>query len=445
MRAVCPEVVAQMIALAASSTANSTLTPAIASVTPGVDHRRRARPSAGLLGGPGNRIHHADGFHRVAPHGRLPTEHDRVGAVKDGVGHVADLGSRGLRLLGHGFEHLRGGDDRLAGRVGRGDEALLQERHLRRRQLDAEVAAGHHNAVGHRQDICEGLDRLMLFELGEDEGLPAGGRLGTDQRAEHGDVVAGLRTKLRAIASTPCATPQAASARSFAVSVGADRVAPGKLRPLKLRRMPPRTTSQVMRGSSAARTRTSIRPSSIRIVPPGRTSRASGAYCTGSASPAVAAGSTVSSSVSPGGDGTTGAGYRPQTHLGTLQVLEDGQRPVGLAGDPPQPLDHQGVGGMRAVGEVEPRHVHAGAEHRPQRGLILAGGPDGGDDTRAAGLVSRCRHEGLVALRFTHPAQRQRHGAPGGDSGQRNCRPIHDRADMDAFRSDLDDGDRART
>ena len=77
----------------------------------------------------------------------------------------------------------------------------------------------------------------------------------------------GLRTKLRAIASTPCAIPQAASARSFAVSVGADRVAPGRLSPLKLRRRPPRTTSQVMRGSSAARTCTSIRPSSIRIVP----------------------------------------------------------------------------------------------------------------------------------------------------------------------------------
>ena len=168
----------------------------------------------------------------------------------------------------------------------------------------------------------------MLFELGKDERVPGGA--GCERTSARSAAMSlGLRTKLRAIASTPCAIPQAASARSLAVSVGTDRVAPGRLRPLKLRRMPPRTTSQVMRGSSVARTRTSIRPSSIRIVPPGRTSRASGAYCTGSASPPpdsrlrgndgageVAAGSTVRSSVSPGAMGRPAPGTGPRRILG---------------------------------------------------------------------------------------------------------------------------------
>ena len=58
--------------------------------------------------------HHGDRFNRVLAHGRFAGEHDGVGAVVNGVGHVGDLGARGARVLDHRLEHLRGGDDRLA-------------------------------------------------------------------------------------------------------------------------------------------------------------------------------------------------------------------------------------------------------------------------------------------------------------------------------------------
>ena len=45
--------------------------------------------------------------------------------------------------------------------------ALLHQRHLVERQLDAEVAAGHHDAVERVDDRLEVVDRLRLLDLGE--------------------------------------------------------------------------------------------------------------------------------------------------------------------------------------------------------------------------------------------------------------------------------------
>ena len=46
--------------------------------------------------------------------------------------------------------------------------ALLHQRHLLERQLHAEVAAGHHDAVERVDDLVEVVDRLRLLDLGDD-------------------------------------------------------------------------------------------------------------------------------------------------------------------------------------------------------------------------------------------------------------------------------------
>ena len=66
----------------------------------------------------------------------------------------------GRRLDDHGFEHLRGGDDRLAREAGLGDELLLQDGHFLDRHFHAEVAARHHDAVRRLQDFVEVLERV---------------------------------------------------------------------------------------------------------------------------------------------------------------------------------------------------------------------------------------------------------------------------------------------
>ena len=51
--------------------------------------------------------------------------------------------------------------------AGRRDELLLDHRHLLGPHLDAQVAAGHHDAVGHVEDLVEVRHRLGLLDLGD--------------------------------------------------------------------------------------------------------------------------------------------------------------------------------------------------------------------------------------------------------------------------------------
>lgn len=60
---------------------------------------------------------HLDGLDRVLTGSGLAREHNGVGAVVDGVSNVGNLGARRARILLHGVEHLRSGDDGLVGRV----------------------------------------------------------------------------------------------------------------------------------------------------------------------------------------------------------------------------------------------------------------------------------------------------------------------------------------
>ena len=56
----------------------------------------------------------------------------------------------------------------LASRRALLDGALLHERHVLERHLDAEVAAGDHDAVEGLDDLVEVVDRLRLLDLGDD-------------------------------------------------------------------------------------------------------------------------------------------------------------------------------------------------------------------------------------------------------------------------------------
>ena len=52
---------------------------------------------------------HADSFQGVVPFGRLSGQHDAVGSIQDGIGHVTALCPGRARLLDHALQHL-GGD-----------------------------------------------------------------------------------------------------------------------------------------------------------------------------------------------------------------------------------------------------------------------------------------------------------------------------------------------
>ena len=91
--------------------------------------------------------------------GRLGREHQGAGPVEHGVGHVGHLGPGGRRGRHHRLEHLRGGDHRAAVGDTGADDALLEVRHVLEGAPDAQVAPGHHHAVGRRDDRRRGRRR----------------------------------------------------------------------------------------------------------------------------------------------------------------------------------------------------------------------------------------------------------------------------------------------
>ena len=117
--------------------------------------------------------HHLHREHGVLAHRRLLGEHHRVRAVEDRVGHVGHLGARGPGGVNHRLEHLSGRDRRLGAPPGHGEQALLHERDLLDRQLDAEVAARDHDPVGRVDDLLGVRRGLRLLDLGDQRHLGA--------------------------------------------------------------------------------------------------------------------------------------------------------------------------------------------------------------------------------------------------------------------------------
>ncbi len=134
---------------------------------------------------PVHRLHRLD---RVVTDRRFGGEHDRVGAVPDGVGDVAGFGAGRHRLGDHRFQHLGGGDHGQAHLVRDPDDLLLGARHAFRRQLHAEVAAGDHDSVRGAGNLPQVRERFGALDLGDDARLVAAARLGGVPRHIAGDL-----------------------------------------------------------------------------------------------------------------------------------------------------------------------------------------------------------------------------------------------------------------
>ena len=92
-------------------------------------------------------IHALERLDRKLAEGGFAGQHHGIGAVIDRIGDVADLGTGRPWILSHGIEHVRRGDDRLAGQTGFQDEPFLHVGHFFQGDFDAEIAAGNHDAV----------------------------------------------------------------------------------------------------------------------------------------------------------------------------------------------------------------------------------------------------------------------------------------------------------
>ena len=123
------------------------------------------------LGGLGNRSHGLQRLDGVLARGGFTGEHDRAGAVVDGVGHVGDLGTGRAGVDDHGIQHLGSGNADLTGAHGAVDQVLLDGRDLGKVDLNAHIAAGNHDAVGHSQNLVDVVDALLVLDLRDDADL----------------------------------------------------------------------------------------------------------------------------------------------------------------------------------------------------------------------------------------------------------------------------------
>ena len=205
-----------------------------------------------------------DRFNRILADGRFAGEHHGIGAVVNGVGHVGDFGARGPRVLDHRLQHLRCGDDRLGVLGGAADDVLLNGGNHLRRHFNAEVAAGHHDAVGDLQNRVEMLDGLGLFELGDDPGF----------KAESGNAIAHQANVFGGADKGDGDGVDAVLEREFKIlrvfvgERGTRTGMPGRLMPLFSPSMPPLTMSQETSSPTTSWTRSSIRPSESRMREP---------------------------------------------------------------------------------------------------------------------------------------------------------------------------------
>ena len=109
--------------------------------------------------------HCLDGFDRVGTAGGLAGEHHGIGVLEDGCGDITHLSTRGARVLDHRMQHLSGNDDGLLPEDAFLDEHTLYAWDALCRNLDAQVAAGHHDAVAVVQDFVDIVYALLVLYL----------------------------------------------------------------------------------------------------------------------------------------------------------------------------------------------------------------------------------------------------------------------------------------
>ena len=114
-------------------------------------------------------VEYLDALERIFADGRLAAQHDGVGLLENGVGHVRDFRARRHGRLDHAFEHVRGDDDRAADAQARLHDAALHDGQFLVGDFDAQVAARHHDGIGFAHDGLEVFDRLLILDLGDDQ------------------------------------------------------------------------------------------------------------------------------------------------------------------------------------------------------------------------------------------------------------------------------------
>ena len=112
--------------------------------------------------------HGANGLYRILADRGLTGQHDSGGAVVNSVCNVRNLCTGRTRVLSHGLEHLGSGYNALAAGNAGLDDGLLDLRQLLKRNLNAKVAAGYHDAVCLVENLLYVVYAFHVLDLADD-------------------------------------------------------------------------------------------------------------------------------------------------------------------------------------------------------------------------------------------------------------------------------------
>src|SRR5919107_1618082 len=372
----------------------------VVAVTPPPGSRGRDVPPVvdSPFRGPADPLHLLHALHRVAPDGRLPGEHYRVGPIEDRVGHIRDLGARGTGVPDHGVEHLGSHDDRLAEAPAARHHAFLLYGDPLGGELDSKIPARDHYAVRGAYDLLGVVYGLVLLDLGDN------GRVAAElsyplldlpdlvRRAHEGHRhpvrVELLHPETQILDVLGRKTPYGQGrVREVEPLVGRDRAAFQNLADdlAILDALNPQPDEAVVYEET-------VPGADIvgQVLVRGReTARVPREVSRGDHEPAALYQLGV-------------ALHFAGPDLGSLDVLQNGDVTPQLPGGAAYDLGVLQVHAVLAVGEVEPRHVHPGPHERPD-GLLRRGGRTQGRD-------------------YLRPAQRQP-SPPGLTLGLKAARP----------------------
>ncbi|MNQ50433.1 hypothetical protein D3C85_643780 [compost metagenome] len=325
-------------------------------------------------------VHDGDRFQRIVARRGLGRQHQGVGALIDGVGHVGRLSPRRGRRTGHGFQHLRRHDGRHAALAGGAQDLLLGDRHFFRVHLDAQIAARDHDAVAVVEDALKVVQGLGLLDLGQagrlavHDALQLGHVLGLLHEAERHPVDAEAQGKGQILAvlgrqgrdgNDSLRHRHALAVRQLGAALDRD------VGPL-IRALPdPQADTPVVDQQQHAGAQ-GLEDFRVRHLHPRLVARL-----------------RVQIEAHPvaGLDGDLDIGEPAQPQLRPLQVGQNAQRALQRDLGAAHSLEGGGVVLVRTMAEVQAEDVHPGLGQRLDGRGRTARGSKGRDDARAAGSV----------------------------------------------------------
>ena len=112
--------------------------------------------------------HSLECFYRIFTCSSFTGKHDCTCSLIDRVGNVCGLCTCRTRVFDHGIQHLSSCDNLFSSSVYFGNDILLDNRNILKRDFNTHVTTGDHDTVSYLNDAVDVVNTLLVLDLGDD-------------------------------------------------------------------------------------------------------------------------------------------------------------------------------------------------------------------------------------------------------------------------------------